>query len=138
MLSPAQISQKWLTNYQNSGTAMTQGVQAVQQAPGQAAAAQVSVWLARIQQSQQKWATRVASVSLASWQQAMIQRGIPNGQTAAAAKQDKYTAFVTQYMQFLPGAVAQVKGMPKGTIAQSGQRALAMMNLSYQWGQSRG
>ena len=46
-------------------------------------------------------------------------------------------SFITSYLQFLPGAIATVKAMPKGTIAQSQARAAQMIQLSYQWGQSR-
>jgi len=137
MLSPTAISNKWLTNYQNAAPSITAGVNAVTTAPGQLAAAASALWLQRVQASQAKWAAKVGAVTLQEWQQAMIQRGIPNGVAGAQAKQGKYTSFITAYMAFLPGAVAQVRAMPKGTLAQSGARALAMMNLSAQWGASR-
>jgi hypothetical protein len=137
LLSPTAISNKWLTNYQNAAPSITAGVNAVTVSPGAAAAAASGLWLQRVQASQAKWAARVGAVPLGEWQQAMITRGIPNGVAGAQAKQGKYTAFITSYCQFLPGAMAQVRAMPKGTLAQSGARALAMMNLSAQWGATR-
>ena len=137
MLTPQQISQKWLTNFQNASTAMTDGVNSVQTAPGQLAAAQSALWLQRLQQSQTKWSTRVAAVSLQQWQQAMITLGIPRAQQGASQKQSRYTAFITEYMAFLQGAVGQVRSMPKGTLAQSIARSSAMITASYNWGQSR-
>ena len=137
MLTAQQVSQKWLTNFGNAATAMTDGVNAVQTAPGQLAAQQASLWLQRLQQSQAKWATRVASVSLPEWKSAMINLGIPRAQQGAQQKQQKYTAFITDYMNFLSGAVGQVRSMPKGTLSAGIARATAMITASYNWGQSR-
>lgn len=137
MLTASQISQKWLTNYQGSTQAMTDGSNAVQQAPGVAAAAQQAYWLQRIQASANKWAVNVAAVSLQDWKTAYQTLGITRGQAGAAQKQSKYTTFITAYLQFLPGAVAQVKAMPKGNIQQSIARAAAMIQLSNSWGASR-
>lgn len=137
MLTAQQVSEKWLTNFGNATTAMTQGVQAVNQAPGAKAAAAVQLWITRLQQSQTKWANRVGAVSLQDWQQAMIQLGIPRAQQGAQQKQAKYTAFATQYMQFLSGQVGSIRAMPKGSLAQGIARATAMITASYNWGQSR-
>lgn len=137
MLTAQQVSEKWLTNFGNATTAMTQGVQAVNQAPGAKAAAAVQLWITRLQQSQTKWANRVGAVSLAEWQQAMIQLGIPRAQQGAQSKQAKYTTFITAYMQFLQGQVQSVRAMPKGTLAQGIARSTAMITASYNWGQSR-
>ena len=134
MLTPAQITAKWLANYQGSSQAMTDGSNAVQTAPGVAAAAQQAYWLSRIQASANKWATNVAAVSLADWRTAYQTLGITRGQAGAASKQGKYLKFITAYSSFLPGAVSQVKAMPKGNIQQSIARASTMIQLSYQWG----
>ena len=137
MLTAQQVSQKWLTNFGNAATAMTDGVNAVQTAPGQLAAAQASLWLQRLQQSQAKWAARVSAVSLPEWKSAMINLGIPRAQQGAQQKQAKYTTFITDYMNFLSGAVGQVRAMPKGTLAAGIARSTAMITASYNWGQSR-
>ena len=137
MLTAQQVSEKWLTNFGNATTAMTQGVNAVNQAPGAKAAAAVQLWITRLQQSQTKWANRVGAVTLSEWQQAMIQLCIPRAQQGAQQKQAKYTAFITAYMSFLQGQVQTVRAMPKGTLAQGIARATAMITASYNWGQSR-
>lgn len=137
MLTATQVSQKWVTNFGNAATSMTDGVNSVQTAPGQLAAAQASLWLQRIQQSQQKWVNRVSAVSLADWKSAMINLGIPRAQQGATQKQSNYTAFITEYMNFLQGQVPNIKAMPKGTLAQSIARSNAMITASYNWGQAR-
>lgn len=136
-LSAQQITQKWVTNFGNAGTAMQQGVQAVNQAPGAKAAAAVQLWISRLQQSQQKWQNRVGAVTLPEWQNAMITLGIPRAQQGVQEKQGKYLNFITQYMQFLQGALPAIQSMPKGTLAQGIARSNAMITASYNWGQQR-
>jgi hypothetical protein len=128
---------KWLTNYQSSGPAMTAGANAVQTAPGQLAANQKAYWLMKVTASADKWAARVSAVTLPQWRDAYTTLGITRGQAGAQAKQGNYTAFMAQYLQFLPGAVAQVNGMPKGNIQQSIARAAAMIQASAAWGAAR-
>ena len=137
MLTAQQISQKWLTNLQNAQTAMQQGVQAVTVAPGQKAAAASALWLQRIQQSQQKWATRVGAVTLSEWQQSMVNLGIPRAIQGAQEKQSRYTTFMQEYSSFLQSQVPTIQAMPKGTLAQGIARATAMITASYNWGQAR-
>jgi hypothetical protein len=91
----------------------------------------------RLQASQAKWVARTGAVSLQQWKSAMIDLGIPRAQQGAQAKQNNYTTFITSYMQFLSGAVSTVRGMPKGSLAQSIARSSAMITASYNWGQSR-
>jgi hypothetical protein len=136
-LSATQITQKWVTNFGNAGTAMQQGVQAVNQAPGAKAAAAAQLWISRLQQSQTKWANRVGAVTLAEWQNAMITLGIPRAQQGVQEKQNKYLTFITAYMQFLQGALPAIQAMPKGTLAQGIARSNAMITSSFQWGQNR-
>jgi len=138
LLTAAQITAKWLANYQGSQTAMVNGSNAVQTAPGVLAAAQAALWIQRIQASQAKWQKNVAAVDLASWRTAYQTLGIPNGMNGANAKQGKYNTFITAYLSFLPGAIAQVKAMPKGTLQAGIARATAMITASYNWGQANG
>lgn len=102
-------------------------------APGQLAAAQVNTWLARIQQSAQKWATNVGGVSLAQWKEAMINVGIPRIAQGAQAKQSKYLAFAQKFYPYVEQGQAQVKAMPKVTLQDGINRAVAMIkhNAAY-------
>ncbi len=137
LLTAAQIQAKWLANYQGSSTAMTNGSNAVTTSPGQLAAAQAALWIQRIQASQAKWQKNVAAVTVEQWRSAYQTLGIPNGQAGATAKQGKYGTFIQAYLTFLPGAVAQVKAMPKGTLQAGIARATTMITLSSQWGAAR-
>jgi hypothetical protein len=127
-MDPTSATAKWVNNLSNSTQAITDGVNSVTTAPGQAAARQVQTWLARVQASAQKWATNTAAVSLPDWQQSMITTGIPRIASGAQAKQGKYQAFATKFFPYLQTGVAQVKAMPKVTLQDGINRAVAMIN----------
>lgn len=127
-MDPTSATAKWVNNLSNSTQAITDGVNSVTTAPGQAAARQVQTWLARVQASAQKWATNTAAVSLQDWQQSMITTGIPRIASGAQAKQGKYQAFATKFFPYLQTGVSQVKAMPKVTLQDGINRAVAMIN----------
>jgi hypothetical protein len=132
-LDPAAATTKWVNNLSNASEAITAGVNAVTTAPGKAAAASVNVWLQRVQQSAQKWATKVGAVSLQSWQESMTTVGIPRIASGAQAKQGKYQTFATSFFPYLAQGQAKVAAMPKGTLANSIARATTMIqhNAAY-------
>lgn len=132
-LDPQSGTAKWVNNLSNATSSITDGVNKVSVAPGQLAAAQVNTWLARIQQSAQKWANNVGAVSLASWKESMINVGIPRIAQGAQAKQSKYLAFAQKFYPYVEQGQAQVKAMPKVTLQDGINRAVAMIkhNAAY-------
>ena len=132
-LDPTQATAKWASNLSNATQAITTGVQGVTTAPGAAAAAQVNLWLQRIQQSAQKWQKNVGAVSLADWQKSMIDVGIPRIATGVQAKQGKYMSFAEKFYPYLAQGVAKVKAMPKGGLAESIARSTAMIQHNYNY-----
>ncbi len=124
---PNTATQKWVQNLGAATPAITRGVQAVSTAPGQKAAAQADKWLQRVTASQGKWKARVGAVSLADWQQAMINVGIPRVAQGAQAKQGKFTAFAQQFFPYLQSGVDKVHAMPSTTLEQNINRAVAMI-----------
>lgn len=137
-MDPTSATAKWVNNLSNSTQAITDGVNSVTTAPGQAAARQVQTWLARVQASAQKWATNTAAVSLQDWQQSMITTGIPRIASGAQAKQGKYQAFATKFFPYLQTGVAQVKAMPKVTLQDGINRAVAMINYNAKFSNKSG
>lgn len=137
LLTTAQAQAKWLAGIQNSSTNATTGVNNVTTAPGQLAAAQQAYWLQRVTAAATKWATNVGAVTLADWKTAMIQRGIPNMQTGAQAKQNKYGTFYAAYASFLQGEMQTIAAMPKGGRANALARSAAMINASMDWAAAR-
>lgn len=132
-LDPQSGTSKWVNNLSNATSSITEGVNKVQVAPGQLAAAQVNTWLARIQQSANKWATNVGAVSLAQWKEAMISVGIPRIAQGAQAKQSKYLAFAQKFYPYVEQGQASVRAMPKVTLQDGINRAVAMIkhNAAY-------
>lgn len=133
-LDPTSATAKWVANLSGATTSITQGVQAVQTAPGQQAAKQVNTWLAKIQQSSAKWQKNVAAVSLQDWQNSMINIGIPRIASGAQQKQSKYLAFAQSFYPYLATGQAKVKAMPNVTLQDGIARAVAMIqyNAAYQ------
>lgn len=111
--NPQIMAQRWAQGMSGATTRYTEGVQAVRVAPGQLAAAQAGAWVQAVTASQQRFAQRVAGVSLQSWQQSAINKGAPRLATGAAASQDKFQAFANN---FLPALANIVNGLPpRGT-----------------------
>ena len=75
--TPDQAAARWAQNRVQLDRPHPAGIQAVQTAPGQAAARQKSLYVQKVQSSQDKWARNVATVSLDEWQQAAINKGLP-------------------------------------------------------------
>lgn len=134
----ADATAKWVTNLSGSTERVKAGVARVTTAPGQKAAAQSQKWLQRVTASQDKWRTRVASVSLQSWQQSMTDVGIPRIAQGAQAKQDKYTAFANEFFPFLAQGVQRIDAMPSTTLEDNINRAVAMIrhNATFRRGSS--
>lgn len=130
----ASATQKWVTNLSNSTTAMTNGVNRVTVSPGVAAARAADKWLAKVTQSKDKYQRRVGSVTLADWQNSMTQYGIGRVAQGAQAKQGKMQNFMQEYLPFLSSGVAQIDAMPKNTLEDGINRAVAMIrhNASFQ------
>lgn len=126
-LTPAEFGEKWQRNLSASTEDIRRGVNAVTVAPGRLAAAQKATWLARIQQSADKWANNVSRVSLEDWKRKMIDVGLTRVAPGAAANVDKVSDFAADFLPHLYRGVEQVRSMPKTDLESGIQRAVAMM-----------
>jgi len=127
---PAAVANKWATRLSGATQAITDGVNAVTQAPGAKAAAQADVWLAKLQASRDKWVRNVSAVTLGQWQTAMTTKGVQRIATGAQAAVPKMTAFMSQWLPFEQAGVQQLASQPRGTIDQNIQRAITMMRYN--------
>lgn len=129
---PTTAATKWATNLAsaaNSGV-VTSGINSVTVAPGQAAARQKSVWAANVAAAQDIWASRVAGVSLSSWQQDAINKGVPRIATGAQSAEPKMVSFFTKLLPVINSAKSNLP--PRGTFQQNLQRATAMATALHQ------
>lgn len=125
-MSADQIAANWAARLGASTDKMTAGAQAVTVPPGQAAARQKAVWAQNVAAAQNKWATNVAGVSLASWQADYINKGLPRVGTGAQNAVPKMTSFFTKLIPAINSAKASLP--PRGTYDQNKARAAAWMD----------
>jgi len=122
-VSPTTLAQTWAQNLAAAGPRMQAGAQAVTQAPGAAAAAQQAVWLANLQASANLWAQKVAAVSLQSWQQDFINKGIPRVATGASNAQQRFATVLGEIINNERTIVASLPA--RGTLDQNIARSAA-------------
>lgn len=134
--TPSQVAAKWNQRLAASTQQITDGVNAVQQAPGMKAAAAKQLWLQQLNASADKWAARTAAVTLDSWKRSMIEKGIPRVATGAQNAQGKVEAFMTQFLPHVESVAQRVRAMPKGGLANGIARATAQIQGNAQFKRS--
>jgi len=128
--TPATATAKWVQNLSAASDRMTAGAQAVQTAPGVAAAAAADKWLQKVTASKAKFAANVGAVTLQQWQQAYVNIGVPRVAQGAQAKQAKVQSFMTQFLPYLQTGVATIDAMPSTTLEDGIARATAMIRYN--------
>lgn len=133
---PAFVAQKWAQNLGASTDSIKNGVMAVTTAPGEAAARNADGYVAGVQRSKDKWASRVRSVSLGSWQDSTINKGLPRVATGAQQAQPKMQAFMQEFLPHVERVAQQVRAMPKGGLENGIARATAQIRGNAQFKRS--
>ena len=137
--NPSTVATKWAQNLGASTPSMQNGANAVQTAPGVAAAAAAPKMLQKVTAAIQsgKYANRVQSVSLGDWKNAYIQKGIPRVAQGAQQATPKMQAF---YQEFLPVAAAvsqEVSSMPNATLEDAIARSATAIRRFAEFGKNR-
>lgn len=123
---PSTAAQDWVNGLSAKTAKMTQSVQSVTVAPGQAAARQKAVWQQNTTAAADRWAANVSRVTLQDWQSAMVNKGIPRVASGAQAAQQKMQAVFSQLLPYIESAKSSLP--PRGTFEQNKARATAMMD----------
>jgi hypothetical protein len=131
-------TQRWSNGMANSGQAMTRGVQAVRESPGARAAQAADKWLQRTTAARDKFARRVGALTLASWQNSMTQYGISRAAQGAQQKQGKFQGFMAEFIPHLQAGIQQIETMPKNTLEDGINRAVAMIRHNAQFQRGAG
>ena len=133
-VNAAQWLQKWGQNLNAAGTYIQNGVNAVSQAPGVAAAAAQDRMLANLTAAVTSgvWARNVAGVSLGDWKAAMVNKGLPRiAQGVTAAQKNKTTA-IQDLLTAVDASVQVANATPRGNLQQNIQRAVSFMSAMSQ------
>ena len=112
-ISANTFAKRWKSGLDGAGTKIKEGINAVSEAPGQAAASQVEVWAQRTIAAKDKWARNVAAVSLADWKKAAIDKGIPALANATALAQSKVEAAANKLIPAINSALNDIP--PRGS-----------------------
>lgn len=121
--------QKWGNNLNGASQYITNGVNAVTQAPGVSAAQASDRMLAGITASVQSgnWARKVAAVPLQSWKDSMIKKGIPRLAQGVAQAQANKVGSITALLAAVDTAANAANQLPKGGLEQGIARATTFM-----------
>lgn len=131
MKDPTAAAARWANNLSAATEKIREGVQAVQVAPGQAAARQRAVWLQNLTASADKWARNTAAVALPDWQSAMVNKGVPRIGTGAQASQQKFASFLSSFLPFVDAGVRALP--PRGNLQQNIARMVSMVQHNAQY-----
>lgn len=128
---PATVAQNWATRLGQSTQAITDGINGVTIAPGQAAARQKALWLQQVTANANKWATNTAAVPLGDWQSAMLTKGVPRISQGATAAIPKMQTFLNKLLPYVDSAVAGLP--PRGDLNANITRMVAFTNKMAQF-----
>lgn len=105
-------------------TDIQNGIKRVTVAPGQAAAAQANLMLAKITQSVTSgvWAKNVGAVSLSDWQNATLNKGVARIAPGVQAAQAKITTMAGKLLTAVAQAQQAANATPRGDLNTNIQR----------------
>lgn len=128
--SAAEAAQRWQSGFGSAGQRWADGIEAVQVAPGQLAAAALPRYLAGVQANAQKWASRSAGVTLAQWKQQAVSKGQARLASGAQAGMAKYQQRIGPVLDAIKTITAGLP--PRGTVEQNIQRSSAFQLAMHQ------
>lgn len=127
--TPAQVAAKWAQRAQGATQALQDGINNVTVAPGQLAAAKQDKMLANLTAAitSGKWANNVAAVSLQSWKDSMLTKGVQRYGSGVSAAQTKFQSFMSKLLPYQANIQAQLATMPDLTLQDNINRAIYVM-----------
>lgn len=128
-LTADQVATKWTQNAQNAAQAYAQGIASVTQNPLAQAAAAADLWQQRVntQQAKQKFQRKLNAFPFDQWKSIAAQFGQSRYSQGVADKSGKYAAAIGPVLAYERAGLAQIEGMPKTTLQDRIQRAVAWM-----------
>ncbi len=128
-VNPQQFADKWRRRISGATEDIRSGIERVQRAPGEAAAANQEAMAQGISEAIQsgRWARRVSGVTLEEWKRAAIDKGVGRVASGAQAAESKMARIAQELLPAVDAAAAEARALPKVTIEDSVQRAATFM-----------
>jgi hypothetical protein len=141
MADAALMVARWKRNTATAGQSYKEGIGKVRVAPGELAAAQQNRMLTNVTEAitSGRWANRVRSVSLGSWQAAAQGKGAQNYSTGVASPQaeQKLSAFAQQWAPIMNQVSDAARQIDKSTESGALQRVALVMQAGKQFKAAR-
>lgn len=130
------VANKWAQRLGAATDSIRQGVQGVTVNPAQKAAARADAYAAGVAQAvaDGRYQRGLQKVSLASWQEAMITKGIPRVAAGANAGKQKMADFMQKWLPHQAALQSKLAAMPRGDLQTNIQRMIMAVehNASFQ------
>lgn len=133
----AKVANKWKTNLSAAGPSITDGINAVTEAPGIAAARNVEGYIQGILNNRDKWVKRVGSVPLETWRSQALTVGVPRISQGASANVGKVETFMREFLPHVEQGQQMLKTMPKVSLDDGINRMVAMVRHNAKFQRSR-
>ena len=109
----SKVADKWAQKLAGSVDQIRDGVNAVTEAPGIAAARNADGWIAGIMNNKDKWKRNVAAVPVDEWKRKTLDLGLNRIAAGANANKPKMERFMTAFLPFQETVTNKVRAMPK-------------------------
>ncbi len=119
---PTTAAQDWANGLSQATDKIQRGIQRVQVAPGQKAAAKADKYRQGVLDNLDKWRAKTAAVSLGDWQSA-AQAAVGRVAEGAQMKQGKFEQAMTKFFPHLASVVNRADSMPDSTLEQRIQKS---------------
>jgi hypothetical protein len=129
--NPQAVAANWANRLAGSSQKITDGINSVNVAPGVAAARQKNVYVQNVTAAADKWARNTQAVSLADWQSAAINKGVPRIASGAQAAVPKFEQFMGRLLPYV--AAGRAKLPPRGDINANKSRMNAWFDTMSQF-----
>ncbi len=126
-VSASEFAEKWARRLTAASPDIQRGIQRVDTAPTEKAAAKKDKMLTNLTAAVQsgKWEAGLRRVSLGDWKKAAIEKGIPRLSAGVQGAGTRMTEFATQLLNYEDSLQSQVTSMPDLTIEDSIARMTA-------------
>lgn len=120
-VTPTEYAEKWARRLRGATEDIRRGVERVDTAPGELAAANQEALVQNFVESVNSglWASRVRGVSLADWKEATITKGIARIGQGVESAQPKMARIAAELLPAVDAAAAAANAMPKVTLEDS-------------------